>query len=363
MFASKRLQKYSYTILGVLFSQKLFKRVIIVLAQNIKEGGVRDLSMDDTYRQFQSYMIAAFHEGKLDGIFSEFMDENGSINPRFPFIPLKARDRDLYERVMQDPVVEVFSIFAFFPQLAGYINDPSSISISYKPIGKRGLVAAVKTPDGNFIMKPVQSPDEERLACIIGENGLGPRQFPSIDGYLTEEFLDGTELHALEGLTPESAFNLGQQVAEIYRQLHSLGIIYADWIIQSPDFGGLKSQVIVGEKGPRFIDFGVAVDLLKFPDFSPRDILYICYTCDPMLKYHLGDIDEEELISRLNGVKSELRNAPREETLGRIKECDLRNAQKAFNLVVYAYDRLWGGSKDVFNGFLEGLKSYTPIVN
>ena len=74
MFASKRLQKYSYTILGVLFSQKLFKRVIIVLAQNIKEGGVRDLSMDDTYRQFQSYMIAAFHEGKLDGIFSEFMD-------------------------------------------------------------------------------------------------------------------------------------------------------------------------------------------------------------------------------------------------------------------------------------------------
>tara|TARA_Y100000310_G_scaffold70474_1_gene66140 strand:- start:1703 stop:2740 length:1038 start_codon:yes stop_codon:yes gene_type:complete len=340
------------------YSPNEIAQIRATLTQNIVEGGVRDLSMDATYRELKPDLVSRVFGERPNGPYSGFIDEDGSTDVRFPLLPLQEKDPDLYRRVMEDPLVQQFSVFTFFPLLIDHINaDPNNVGISYSPFGNRGLVAAVRTPDGYFIMKPVQSPDEARLVGTIGENRLGPRQYQSIGGYLTEELLNAVPLHSLQGLTPQSAESLGEQVAEMYRQLHSLDITYVDWIMQTdPNF---KSHVLVGEEGPKLIDFGVATDLSKYPNFSPRDVLYFLYG-DPMRKTQIefSNPSEEQLLQYLEGVRSHIAGLPQEKMLKDMKEWDLHNVIRALNSAIFA--GLWDRDEAVLNAFFEGFKTYNP---
>ena len=170
----------------------------------------------------------------------------------------------------------------------------------------RGRAAILRFGDGaGIVIKPVQSGRENVIANLAGNAEVGPHQLPSLEGFLTEEWVVGRFFTQLpdEAVSEEPMYAIGERLGSMLAELHARQIYYNDATVSDPDG---RSHLIVEDKADfgrtavpncRLIDFGVSVLLDNFPDLEPEEVYNLVRTTP-----------EFRLLSRMGISGPEVRN-------------------------------------------------------
>ena len=255
--------------------------------------------------------------------------------------PLAGRDDALWELLVEDQRVERFSVYGLFPASYDLVYGPESVDAGIRYDGRtRGRVAIISgrlrgQPVG-IVIKPCQSPGEPAIARIAGDLGLGPRQLPSIEGFLTEEFVHGPFLTDLnpEAASPKRMHGIGRELGTALSRLHAAGICYNDATVSDPD--GRSHTVLLADGGIRIIDFGVALLLRDHPANLTFHDAYNAARTDPMFRLFrqmTPDADSETLGRFINDYGRRLAGQSVEEIQAR----DWRIAEEGVAVVAGRY--------------------------
>ena len=176
-------------------------------------------------------------------------------------------------------------MYGLFPAAYPLVYGPQSAAVSIRYDGRtRGRVAIINSESAGVVIKPCQSSREAEIAAIAGELGIGPGQLPTIDGFISEEFVGGrflTDLSIAEA-TEDRMRSVGVRFADALGSLHSAGVCYNDATISDPDG---RSHIIVRPDGEiRLIDFGVALLLDNHPEGLTFADAWNAARTDPMFR-------------------------------------------------------------------------------
>ena len=205
----------------------------------------------------------------------------------WPLWPLAQANRTLWRLLAGDENIPRFSVYGLFPETYGVVYGGSSPVVRYE--GRtRGRVAIITGQhDGSavgIVVKPCQSPAEAEIAAIAGGLGVGPRQFPTISGFISEEFVMGrflTDLTPAE-TTQDLMQGMGRELGIALRHLHAAGVCYNDAIIS--DRNERSHAILTSVGGIRLIDFGVALLLRDHPAGLTFHDAYNAARTDPMFR-------------------------------------------------------------------------------
>ena len=185
-----------------------------------------------------------------------------------PFLRLNDSHPDLYRKLVIDPFVVKYGVYGFFPRAYDsiYLSDKSpNITFSGRT---RGRVAILNSSSNNMVIKPLQNSNEANVATIAGELGVGPKQFDSLQGFLSEEYISGsfiTDNHSNSDIRPRIE-DTGIKLGSAFSKLHENKICYNDTILSDPE---KRSHLILDRVGDvKLIDFGISLSLEKYPNFS-----------------------------------------------------------------------------------------------
>ena len=203
----------------------------------------------------------------------------------WPLWPLERTDRQLWRLLIEDGLIERFSVYGLFPAAYPLAYGPDSQQTTIRYDGRtRGRVAIITGESAGVVIKPCQSSCEAEIAAIAGVLGVGPVQLPGIAGFICEEYVVGrffTDLPAEEA-TQERMRLVGAALAESMSLLHSAGICYNDATISDPEG---RSHIIVRRDGSiRLIDFGVALLLDNHPEGLTFEDAWNAARTDPMFR-------------------------------------------------------------------------------
>ena len=195
---------------------------------------------------------------------------NGRCPERlWPLWPLAHQGGQLWELLKADPRIAQFSVYGLFPGSYDLVYGSDAVEVAIRYDGRtRGRVAIIsgRVRGGAVcvVVKPCQSPGEAGIAEIAGQLEWGPRQLPSIEGFLTEEFVSGPFLTDLspEEATADRMHGIGRELGTALSGLHAAGVCYNDATVSDPDG---RSHTILSTSGIRLIDFGVALLLRDHP--------------------------------------------------------------------------------------------------
>ena len=207
----------------------------------------------------------------------------------WPLWPLALTDPVLWSIVVADERIGEFSVYGLFPAAYDIVYGDYHQATEVRYDGRtRGRVAIISGRSGgesaSVVIKPRQSQREAEIAAIAGELGVGPRQLPTIDGFITEEYVAGTFLTDLapESANPERMRRIGAALGNAIRSLHDAGICYNDATVADPNG---RSHLIVRPDGSiRLIDFGVALLLDDHPASLSFQDAYNAARTDPMFR-------------------------------------------------------------------------------
>lgn len=189
-----------------------------------------------------------------------------------PFLALVATNPGLYRKISDDQRARQYSMFGFFPASFELVyGNETSPHISFAG-GNRGIVAIIKHPCNNIVIKPIQNSRENEVAQIADEIEVGPKQYPTLASYLTEQYVEGELFSKLREnkTTKDKMYALGRRLGEIFKKLHSKEIYYNDAIL-TDDFG--RSHLIVPETLQAILfDYGVAIKLDNHPNLSDEEV-------------------------------------------------------------------------------------------
>ena len=194
-------------------------------------------------------------------------------------------DTELWRLLIEDDRFERFLVYGLFPGAYPMVYGPESDGVTVRYDGRtRGRVAIIGDGSDTVVIKPCQSNREAAIAEIAGGLSVGPVQMLTIDGFLTEEFVDGVFLTDLspEDATPERMRVVGESLADALLRLHAAGVCYNDATISDPEG---RSHIIVRPDGQiRLIDFGVALLLEDHPASLTFEDAWNAARTDPMFR-------------------------------------------------------------------------------
>ncbi len=249
-------------------------------------------------------------------------------------------------------VLQTEATLLHFPDMPESVEDDAEKPKIYAlPAGERGHAFRIDIPGGAHVIKSLETSGERALAERAAAPGveIGPKQFATKDGFLHEEFIEGTPLLHLDRTqcTPEFMEELGRNFMRALKTLHENDILVNDQILTN-DMG--KSHLIIDRAGRvRFIDFGAAVDLRDFPNLSDEAVLSLMRT-DPYMVFSIRDIlssPEEEQKRSIDEYRAQiLSSVPTKEALIDMKDMQLLNEGLHF-----LHDRL-----PHVASFIEGVK-------
>ena len=207
----------------------------------------------------------------------------------WPLWPLADHDDVLWGLLVEDERVEQFSVYGLFPASHDLVYGSASIDVAIRYDGRtRGRVAIItgqlQGEAVGMVIKPCQSPGESEIAHIASDLELGPRQLPSIEGFLTEEFVPGPFLTDLSPgeVSAERMHGIGYELGTALLRLHAAGICYNDATVSDPD--GRSHTILVSGGGIRIIDFGVSLLLRDHPANLTFHDAYNAARTDPMFR-------------------------------------------------------------------------------
>lgn len=257
-------------------------------------------------------------------------------------------DPDLFRKLADDPLLSTYSMYALFPGIYERLyHDGRQPRLAWD--GRtRGPVALFGFDDApGLVVKPLQSRREAEIAGLAGRAGIGPSQFPTVDGFLVEELLPGpflTELPAA-ALTGEVLYAIGRRLGTMLSTLHSHNIYYNDATLSDPEG---RSHLVVnniegssagnggagsgGESpGPdcRLLDFGVSALLDNFPHLEMEEVFNVARTTPEYRLLSRMGLRGAELGQFLVQYRQRLAAGSREEILSR----DLRFTREGIRQV------------------------------
>ena len=207
----------------------------------------------------------------------------------WPLWPLAHREDELWRSLTEDERIARFSVYGLFPASYDLVYGDGASDVDVRYDGRsRGRVAIISGRRGGesveIVIKPCQSPGETEIAAIAGDLEVGPRQFSSIPGFLTEEFVNGPFLTDLKGeeVSPERMRSIGQRLGAALSKLHAAGICYNDATVSDPD--GRSHTILLPDGDIRIIDFGVALLLRDHPENLTFHDAYNAARTDPMFR-------------------------------------------------------------------------------
>ena len=265
-----------------------------------------------------------------------------------PFWKLADLERDLFRRLAEDPWVEALSLYAFFPPTLAQRVDGGPIPAVEYTGRTRGQVAIVRLERATVVIKPYQSAREGEVAAIAGDLGVGPRQLPSLPGYLTEEFAEGDFFTSLppERRGAAEMEGVGRSLGAMFRRLHDAGIYYNDASLSDPE--GRSHLIVDRDGGCLLIDFGVSLLLDRHPEYTREEVHNFVRTL-PMYRVFAGMAqDRDEMTGFLNDFRGRMAQATREEIMGR----DLQFVQQGLSIAARRMGE--GIIAPIRGGFLEG---------
>lgn len=203
----------------------------------------------------------------------------------WPLWPLERTDGELWRLLIEDDLIERFSVYGLFPAAYPLVYGPDAQDTAIRYDGRtRGRVAIITRGSTAVVIKPCQSSREAEIATIAGDLGVGPAQLPTIAGFISEEYVDGrflTDLPA-EDATQERMRTVGAALADALGRLHSAGICYNDATISDPEG---RSHLILRPDGEiRLIDFGVSLLLDNHPKGLTLEDAWNAARTDPMYR-------------------------------------------------------------------------------
>ena len=259
----------------------------------------------------------------------------------WPLWPLAGHDGALWKLLVEDQRVERFSVYGLFPASYDLVYGPESADVDIRYDGRtRGRVAIItgrlRGQAVGIVIKPCQSPGEAEIAGTAGDLGLGPWQLPSIEGFLTEEFVHGPFLTDLnpEAASAERMFSIGRELGLGLLRLHAAGICYNDAMVSDPE--GRSHTILLADGGIRLIDFGVSLLLRDHPANLTFHDAYNAARTDPMFRLfrRMGaDADPEALGRFINDYGRRLARQSVEE----IQSRDWRIAEEGATVVAGMY--------------------------
>ncbi len=207
----------------------------------------------------------------------------------WPLWPLALTEPALWSTVVADERIGEFSVYGLFPAAYDLVYGDDGPAAEVRYDGRtRGRVAIISGRSGgepaSVVIKPRQSQREAEIASIAGDLGVGPRQLPTVDGFITEEFVAGTFLTDLapESATPERMREVGAALGDAIKRLHDAWICYNDATIADPD--GRSHFIVQPDGSIRLIDFGVALLLDDHPAGLSFQDAYHAARTDPMFR-------------------------------------------------------------------------------
>ncbi len=277
----------------------------------------------------------------------------------WPFWPILQADRALWRLLLDDENIARFSVYGLFPKTYGVVYEGGNPAVRYDG-RSRGRVAIITGQrDGSpvaIVIKPCQSPAEAEIAAIAGELGVGPRQFPSISGFISEEFVEGrflTDLTA-DDATPDRVSSIGEALGTVLRRLHLAGVCYNDATISDPD--GRSHVILTSEGSIRVIDFGVALLLRHHPSDLTFHDAYNAARTDPMFRLFRQMAGGGDSQSLGNFVAEYGRRLARQ-TAKEIQERDWRIAEAGLSAVAARFGPVV--AEAMGNGLADGRASGT----
>ena len=217
----------------------------------------------------------------------------------WPLWPLAKSEAALWRILLDDPRIEQFSVYGLFPTAYPLVYGPESNGATIRHDGRtRGRVAIIRSDAGEVVIKPRQSAREAEIAAIAGGLSVGPAQLPTIDGFITEEFVHGAFLTQLrpDRVNEEAMRGFGAKLAGALDRLHAAGVCYNDATISDPEG---RSHIMVRNDGEiRLIDFGVALLLDNHPEKLTFEDAWNAARTDPMYRLFrqmAGEGDNEAL--------------------------------------------------------------------
>ena len=268
-----------------------------------------------------------------------------------PFWKLVDLEPEMFVQLAADPWVEVLSHYAFFPPALDWRAQGRSIPALRMTGRTRGPVAILSSGADQLAIKPFQNSREDEIAAIAASAGAGPTQFPSLPGYLTEQFAAGV---FFTDLPPERRDHgtmraVGLQLGGMLRRLHGAGVYYNDATLSDPQG---RSHIIVDEDGRcTLIDFGVSLLLDRHPDYTREEVHNFARTL-PMYRIFAGMADDRaEMNDFLREYGGQMAQASPQDILAR----DLKFAQQGLSI---AAQRL---GQDIIPPLRDGfLEAYRP---
>ena len=167
------------------------------------------------------------------------------------------------------------------------------------------------------MVKPLQNRREEEIAAIAGRLGVGPRQLPSLPGFLTEIFSPGRFFTDLppELLTEDFLNAVGNRLGEMLRSLHRERIYYNDATLS--DRAGRSHLLVTEEGGVTLIDFGVSALLDRHPQLSLEEVYNVARTNPNFQLFARLGVSEEEMTGFLRQYRQSLAGASAEVIMAR----------------------------------------------
>ena len=247
-------------------------------------------------------------------------------------------DAGLLRKLQADPLLADYSPYALLPiPYRRIYQQGERPAVTY--IGRsRGRGAIFRFADGaGLVVKPLQSRREAAIAALAGELQVGPAQLPTLDGFITEEFVAGPFFTDLppQAVTGEAMHRLGQELGRMLAALHARRICYNDATLSDPEG---RSHLIIPpgwENGPaatgagcRLIDFGVSVLLDYHPRLEPEEVYNLARTTPEFRLFSGMGLAGAALAEFLEQYRQRLAGASAESILAR----DLRFVQEGLRM-------------------------------
>ena len=178
----------------------------------------------------------------------------------------------LFDRLTTDPWAQALSQYAFFPLVTAWRAEGRPIPDLQITGRTRGPAAILRSGGEVIVIKPFQNTREDEIAQIAADVAVGPEQFPSLPGYLCEQFAEGLFFADLPPERRDSGTMraVGLALGGMLRRLHGAGVYYNDATLADPQ--GRSHLIVDKDGGCALIDFGVSLMVSRHPDYTREEV-------------------------------------------------------------------------------------------
>ena len=233
-----------------------------------------------------------------------------TVEQRFrPLLPLLEINPKLYREITSDRRVLDIGAYYFLPKIQETLEkeDASLEWIRIKGTRREITIIGNRSESEYYFVKPVLHSKEREIACKAAELRIGPQQYDTLDGFLTEEYLVGKAIGRIESLSEGNIYVLGAKIGNAFYKLHCEGIAYNNINAMAP---ANPESIAV------FPDFGSSVKLAKDGNYGDDEIVSLQMHDFP---FPIAEACSQDSEGRFlvpwevrDQIRNELRNMPKE---------------------------------------------------